>query len=170
MADDYPYVRMLELSPELGPRWRFRGTTPSPQEWERQTWSNVLAQFMVIAREDTSALGLVTAYEANFQDGHAHLAAAKFDPDDRSPLMMFGIAQFIQYVFTCWNLRKLYIDVPEYNYEQFSSGEGRYFTIEGRLREHSYYDGRLWDRLILAVHREQWGEWSDRLLHAQAVP
>jgi hypothetical protein len=168
--DDYPFLRLIETGQALGARWRFRGTTPSPQEWERQTSASVLAQFMVIAKESMEALGLVTAYEANFQDGYASLAAAKLDPDDRSPLMMFGVAHFIEYVFTCWNLRKLYVEVPEYNYAQFATGEDRYFTVEGRLREHSYYDGQLWDRLILAIHRDRWSARSERLLQVQAVP
>jgi hypothetical protein len=68
--------------------------------------------------------------------------------------MMFGLALFLRYVFTCWNFRKLYMEVAEYNYEQFSSGAGRFFEVEGRLREHFYYGGRYWDKLILTLSRE----------------
>lgn len=73
------------------------------------TWGPVLAQFMVVARQRNEAIGLVAAYQANFQDGFAHVAAARFNPYSRSPLMVLGVAVFLQYVFTCWNLRKLAI-------------------------------------------------------------
>jgi hypothetical protein len=55
------------------------------------------------------------------QDGHAHIAVARFiqECEGLSTAMMAATGFFIQYVFTCWPLRKLYMDVAEFNYEQF---------------------------------------------------
>ncbi|HTU14214.1 MAG TPA: GNAT family protein [Solirubrobacterales bacterium] len=113
---------------------------------------------MVIKRVDRTPLGLVVAYQANFQDGYAYVAAAKFEPKQKSPLMILGIVMFINYVFSCWNFRKLYMEVPEYNLPQFSSRIDRYFTVEGTLREHIYSVGRYWDQFILSVDRSTWQE------------
>jgi hypothetical protein len=149
--EDYRFLRLVETSSELAPRWRFRGSTPSPEEWAQMTWAPVLAQFMVVARRRNEAIGIVAAYHANFQDGFAYVAAARFDPRSRSPLMVLGVAVFLQYVFSCWDLRKLYLEVPEYNYPQLASGHQRIFEIEGRLCQHSFLGGELWDQLILAI-------------------
>jgi hypothetical protein len=165
VPEDSRFLQFAETSTEVAPRWRLRGATPGPQEWTQSFWRGVLAQFVVVpARGEGSPLGVVAAYQANFQDGHAYLAAARFDGDTRSPLMIFGVAAFIEYVFTCWDFRKLYMDVPEYNYAQLANGSQRFFAMEGRLRAHSYFAGRHWDQLILAIHRERWLQEGSALL------
>ncbi len=45
----------------------------------------------------------------------AYFAALRFEPGDRSPLMVLGISLFLRYVFTNWEFEKLYMEVPEYN-------------------------------------------------------
>jgi RimJ/RimL family protein N-acetyltransferase len=151
---DYPYLQFAETSTELAPRWRFRGETPAPEQWIQATFTDVLAQFLVVEQGSDTPLGMVVVFNANHQDGHAQLAVARLKPEDRNPAMMFGLALFLRYVFTCWNFRKLYMEVADYNYDQFASGAGKFFEVEGRLREHSYYAGRYWDKLILVMTRE----------------
>jgi RimJ/RimL family protein N-acetyltransferase len=162
--DDYRFLHAVETSEQLGPRWRFRGTTPSPEQWAQVSWSTTLAQFMVIGRQTDAPVGIVAVHQPDFQDGHAKFSAARFDPGKPSPAMMLGLALFLDYVFGCWNFRKLYMEVPEYNYEQMASGSGSFFEVEGRLRDHYYFSGRYWDQLILAVHRHSWIDRSAAVL------
>lgn len=163
---DYPWLQQAELSSELAMRWRFRGSTPSPEQWTQVIWAGALAQFLVIEGRSDEPAGIVDLYRANFQQGHAALGAARFS-DGKSPVMILGIALFLRYVFACWNFRKIYMELPEYNYSQFASGLGRMFEIEGRLREHNYFDGELWDELVLAIYRDGWAK-HGRLLMAAA--
>lgn len=165
---DYEHIRALELSSDLAVRWRFRGSTPSPEQWAQTLWRGVLAQYLVVTAVRERPIGLVLAYHADFQDQHAHVAMASFDPKGRSPLMMLGFGLFIQYVFTCWPFRKLYLESSEYNYEQFAAGEGRYFEVEARLRDHSSFGGKHWDQLTLAIYRETWEGVGRRLLALEA--
>lgn len=164
--EDYSWLQRAELSSDLSMRWRFRGATPSPEQWAQAIWGGALAQFMVIERRSEEPAGVVAVYRANFQQGHAALAAARFNTG-QSPVMILGIALFLRYVFACWNFRKLYLELPEYNYSQFASGLGRIFEIEGRLREHNYFDSQLWDEIILAIYRQTWAK-NGRLLMSAA--
>jgi RimJ/RimL family protein N-acetyltransferase len=164
MPEDYGHLQMLETSSELAPIWRLRGSTPNPQEWAHGLTSSVLAQFLVVSNRTEKPLGLVTLFNANFQDGHARLAAAQFDGHGRSPLMIFGFGLFVEYAFRCWSFRKLYMDVPEFNYPALASGLNRIFVVEGRLRDHYYLDGQLWDELILAIHRDSWEALAKRFM------
>jgi RimJ/RimL family protein N-acetyltransferase len=166
---DYEFIQRIELGGHLATRWRFRGATPDPQEWTRQFWKEVLAQYLVVGRKRDQPIGLVYAYRPNFADGHTHLAAVRFE-QHATPLMLYGLALFIDHVFTCWNFRKLYYEVTEYNYTQFASGVGRFFEIEGRRREYRYFGGRYWDELILATTRESWMEHGKPLADAQYAP
>lgn len=160
LPEDYPYLYLVETSGAMASRWGLRGATPAYQEWIQQRSAGVLAQFMILKAGDDSRIGLVTAFSADFQDAHAHLAALSFDPDGNSAMMMLGIGLFVDYVFKCWSFRKLYLDTAEYNYPQFASGADRFFKVEGRLREHHYLDGEWWDHLILAIFRDDWAEAS----------
>jgi hypothetical protein len=159
LPDDYTYLRLLETSSDLGPRWRLRGSS-----------QGVLAQFIVQSNADDSRIGIVSVFEADFQHGHAQVAAAKFDPHGVSPLMMLGFGVFLTWVFGCWSFRKLYARVPEFDYPQIASGEDMAFVVEGRLAHHYWLAGRLWDELVLAIHREAWGEHGAALARAEGIP
>ncbi len=165
--EDFGYLRLIETSSNFAPRWRLRGRTPSPPDWAQSSSSGVLAQFMVVSNRDRGRIGLVTAFRANFQDGHARLAAVAFDPQTPSPVMPLAVGLFIDYVFRCWNFRKLYMDVAEYNLPQMASGMARLFTVEGRLSEHYHLDGRYWDKFILSISREAWAEHPKRFLRLE---
>jgi hypothetical protein len=170
MPEDYRFLRAAELTGEHGVRWRYHGATPSPEEWARGLWQSVLAQLLVVAIDEPTPIGLVAAYRPNFQDGHAALAAQRFAMHRPSPLMMLGTALFIDYVFTCWNFHKLYLEVPEYNLSQFQAGGGRVLEVEGRLRNHHWYGGRRWDQVVMAIHRDVWQQESTRMLAAERLP
>lgn len=162
--EDFGYIRLVETSSTFAPRWRLRGRTPSPPDWAQSSSSDVLAQFMVVSNRDSSRIGLVTVFRPNFQDGHARLAAVAFAPGTTSPIMPLAVGLFIDYVFRCWNFRKLYMDVAEYNLPQMASGLARVFQVEGRLSEHYYFDGRYWDKFILSLTRKAWAEHPKRFL------
>jgi RimJ/RimL family protein N-acetyltransferase len=172
-SEDYRFIEAAQASEAMTVRWRFRGSTPAPDTAIQSMWHNVLAQFLIVSTVSDRPIGLVAAYRPNFQDGHAHIAAARFE-GRRSPLMVLGHTLFLNYVFTCWNFHKLYMAIPEYNYPQIRSGLNRYFQLEGRLREHYYYGGHRWDELLLAIYREQWrARARDRLsveLEGDALP
>jgi acyl carrier protein len=151
---DYPFLQVLETAGELAPRWQHRGITPSPDQWAQTLWSGVLVQFIVVGVETNKPVGRVVIYQPNFQDRYAYFAAMRFQPNDRSPLMVLGISLFLRYVFTYWDFEKLYMEVPEYNFAQFGSGLGRFFEIEARLRGHLKMGDRSWDQLIVALYRD----------------
>jgi hypothetical protein len=155
---DYGRLHTIETTGDIAVRWRLRGSTPAPEQWARALWTDVLAQFIVMSRASDTPVGMVTVYQANLRDGHAMLAATRFGPASRAPAMIIGLGIFLRYVFSGWELRKLYMELPEYNFPQFSSGLGDVFVLEARLRGHYYYAGDLWDKLVLAIYREAWVE------------
>ena len=166
---DYPFLQQVEMSSSIANRWRFRGKTMSPAEWAQAFWRDNLVQHMIIERKRDEAVGLAFAYRPNFQDGHTYIAALRFTPHP-TPLMLFGLALFLDHVFTCWNFRKVYLETPEYNYADFASGVGRWFDVEARLRDHLFYGGRYWDELVLAMTRETWLKEGKPVADAQWAP
>ena len=161
-ARDYDFLFRLYTDGDHLVRYRLRGNTPSPEAFLRFLWDQVVAQFIVESR-DGRPIGLVSAFEPDFRNRYIHIAACSVDELQSSGLVLEGVALLVSYLFENFDLRKIYAESLESNYEQFAMGEGRLFEIEGRLREHEYIDGRYQDFVLLAVYRDPWREQHERI-------
>jgi hypothetical protein len=66
-----------------------------------------------------------------------------------------GALLFGNYVFRRFDLEHLYAEVPATYLEQFKSGIGRVFEVEGRLRNRVVLNGDRQDLYILTFSRER---------------
>lgn len=141
--------------PAIAFRWRYRGHTPSFEEFSQSMKQGVLAHF-VVESVDGEFAGYVVAYNADHRHGIVYLAVM-MRPDLRGVAWpVEGAILFIDYIFTVWNLRKVYAETLSFNFAQFSSWSGRAFDVQGVLTDHEYYDGSYWDLYVLATTRDQW--------------
>ena len=83
---DYAALRRFELDLTLGPRWRHRGATPSPEAFVQALWSGVLALYLVESSHRREPVGLVSAYGHDLQSGFAWLASGVQPKDEASTL------------------------------------------------------------------------------------
>ncbi|MCM3886336.1 acetyltransferase [Frankia sp. R82] len=152
-----PFLYELAVTPEVGFRWRYRGSVPSYPQFEQELWQGVLAQFVIESIESGRPVGHAICYNPEFTLGFAYIGAAVSADYTGSGLAVEALDLFVRYIFDIWPFRKLYFELPEFNYPQFS-GAGREnaaggpLELEGRLRRHDYYRGRYWDRLVLAAY------------------
>jgi RimJ/RimL family protein N-acetyltransferase len=156
--NDYAYFYDLSLSAQNNARWRYRGSTPSPERFVTDLWNGVQAQFVIETPEPRTRAGLVVAYNADLANGTVYLAALIDNKYHRQVWPMEGVLLFVNYLWQNWNFRKIYAETPEFSASQFSSGAGKYFVEEGRLREHQFFQGRYWDYIIYSMTRELWQE------------
>jgi RimJ/RimL family protein N-acetyltransferase len=150
--DDVRFLYSLATHPETCYRWRYRGVPPQTDRFLADLWAQVLVQFVARRTEDGEPVGHVVAYGADLGQGYAYLGAVFRPPYSGSGLAAQGSAMFIRYLFHAFALRKLYIEVPGFNWPQLSSGEGKLFQVEGIMRDHEHYAGRYWDRYLCAVY------------------
>lgn len=153
----------LSTDPAINFRWRFRGAFPTPETFEAALWQGVVAQFIVVATGTTDILGHVVCYGAEPAQQHAYVGAVFSPRMIATGRPIQPIALFINYVFVTWNLRKLYMEVPEFNMDTLWSGTGSFFHQEACFREHDYYAGRFWNKYVLAVYRDEMAEAMQRL-------
>ena len=155
---DYDFLYRIAGDPTNEFRWRYRGITPSPEEFARGLWAHVHTQFIIVRRADSERVGLATAYEENLRDGWTNLAVLTSPRFIGTGAAIEGCMLFIDYLFFHFPLRKIYMDVPEFNLESISSGLGKFLTVEGRRAAHIFHAETYWDLLTLTVTRESWGE------------
>jgi RimJ/RimL family protein N-acetyltransferase len=154
LPDAMPYLYSLATDETVGHRWRFRGSVPTLEKFQSTFWQGTLAQF-IVTMSSGEPIGHVVCYghEANSQFAFAGMV---FSP----PVLGTGLpieagSCFLYYLFRTWNLRKIYFELPQFNYPQLASGLGRFFHEEGRLLAHEFYAGRYWDKIYLAVYRDE---------------
>lgn len=159
---DYVALRRLELVGPMAATWRFRGTTPSPEEYPSALWAGVVAQHLVVRKPDELPVGIWLCYGGDTRNGHASIAGAKFDPSDRNPHFVEGGILFVDIIFRSWPFRKLYVEVPGYSLPQFSGSAGWLLTEEAVLKERYFHADRYWDEHIFSLSRERWSEIAPR--------
>lgn len=181
---DIEALYLASLDPITTHRWRFRGTTPSFSDFTAAMYaSDVLSQYMVINAEDGAPVGLAVAYAPSHIARHAKVAlqrvnVAQEHQGSTQGLMIEGFMAFVQFLFDHFDLRRVYLEVPEYNMSLFDIGAGSIFDVEGRLRDHLYWGDRLWDMYILTLDRERWdeaamhirGEWPEDHFEKASFP
>jgi RimJ/RimL family protein N-acetyltransferase len=147
------FVYELATNEETGFRWRFGGAVPSPARFEEGLWSGVLCQFVVQGRKMGHPIGMISAYAQNLAEGHCWLGGVFSTRAQSTGMPVDAFATFIAYIFSTWNLRKIYMELPEYNAGKVQTSLGMRTNVEGRLREHFFFDGRWWDSVIFALDR-----------------
>lgn len=160
---DSAFLYELMSSPEAGGRVRFAGATPSPEKIAASLWESVLAQFIAEGVTSGAPLGLVSITSPNFRDSFAYMSAIGSPAAQGSGLMAEAVLLAFNYAFATWPFRKIYMETTETSYGFFRSGLKRFFREEGRLREHTFWDGRYVDVMVLAVYRETWAEHLERM-------
>jgi len=158
---DYDHLYLEELTGEIG-MFRHQGHTPPPESYTQSLWSGVLCQYIVAGVIDLVPIGMVTAYKADYRNGHVFLAGMSF-PDARGTTASAeGFELFVDHLFGAFPFRKVYAEVLEPNLEQFDSLVGNLFLEEGRLREFLFVNGTYVDMITLTLDRHAW-ETRDRL-------
>ena len=151
------------LEPSVAHRWRFRGSTPSPEAFRAALFSpDVLVQHAVVANKEPYPLvGLVTAYEADHSGGHCFVAFHRTAQPANlrqatSGLLLEGLALLVEYIFDHFDFHKIYVELPEYNLSLISDT----FILhqEGQLRDHFFAQGRHWDAYIFAAYRSEFAD------------
>ena len=151
---DVPQLYASLTHPRQSYRWRYRGTTPSYEEFTRDLFGGVLCQFVVADNETGDLVGMVAAYRASLEQGTCYFAFARAG-SPRQPVgdMFAGLGLFLGYLFRTWSLRKVYAEVPGVNWAFFESVEDVFFKVEGILTDYDFYDGHYRPMRIISIDR-----------------
>ncbi len=165
------FLHQLACDPEIGPRWKYRGTTPSPEQVWKDCHEGVLCTFTITLAGDRP-IGLVSAYGAS-RAGYCYVATVLCPSFVGSGLGLLSTAMFLDYLFANFPLRKIYLEIGAYNLSQMVNLLNRFFDFEGKLAEHEYFSGRYHDLLIFSMTRERFEAtrpFLDRVFNAHGSP
>jgi RimJ/RimL family protein N-acetyltransferase len=144
--------------------WRYRGLVPHPEQFSSDLFDGLLIHYLAepTSQDAGDQFGYVAATRYSPIDGHCHISAL-FSPAMQGTLASaHALRLFCGTLFAAWPLRKLLIEVPEFNMGHFRSGlDRRPMVHEGVLQQHLYVGGRHHDVHLLAVWRDDWYRWAN---------
>ena len=172
LARDTDLLYLWATDPLTADTWRYRGTTPSPEAFQRSLWENVIAQYLVISRASAQPLGLVGLYNANLASGYAYAYALAAGTSLGSGAAVRGLVLLGDLAFRRWPLRRIYLETTSRSLPQFQRSTHRLVREVARLAGHEVVGDELVDLVTLQLDREDFGRFvAERLerreLHAR---
>ncbi len=155
---DHEYLYTLANRPGVAWQWRYRGASPPIEQFVHDLWESTLVHFVVTRADDGARIGYIQAFDASERNRWCHFALM-LDPEHAaSPQALECVPLFFNYVFTIWDLDRLYAVALEPVYERWRHYEGAWFVTEGCMKEHEWCDGAYRDLYLLTVRRDDWAK------------
>jgi RimJ/RimL family protein N-acetyltransferase len=113
--------------------------------------------FIVLRKQDELPIGVASIRNINRQNGNAEIVLGIGEKDRR--LAGYGIDMMIvllDIVFYQLGFEKCYLKVHDNNELGLNSALNFGFKAEGRLRKHSFIEGKYIDLWILAILKEEY--------------
>lgn len=153
---DYARLYEISLSDAVVDTWQSSSQSISFERFCGSLWDNSLVQFGFGLPDGGGLLGMVKVELANFRHQTAQIAIFSAEEAQRTGLPMMAMASLVNLAMHRYPLRKLYAEVPEFNFEKIASGESKFFAVEGRLVDHEIHFNSMWDTYIIAISRDHW--------------
>ena len=132
---------------------------PDFEKWMIANMTHLYHEFYVIvAKDNYSIVGYVYSYDYKFFDGHCKVCIfLKKQYRDVGMGALCGM-RFMSDLFSSYPLRKIYIDVYDYNEQSLQCNLGIGFVEEGCLKDYRFLDGKYHDMHLLSITRDAFFE------------
>ena len=151
----YLYSKECDLSEKH--LWSDNRTIPISFEYKDEFWDRLKhfyhVFFMIYSKQNRCPIGFVYSYQLNQNDKVCYMTIYIEKDYRKSFVSAVAGTLFCDYLFSFYDLRKIYALVYDYNTasKDFLLHAG--FVEEGRLKEHRYYSGKYYDMITLALYR-----------------
>ncbi len=170
LETDLPIILSVFGDVERAHLWGHRRVCDETQLFETwRYWSNERMgdKFMVLSQG--RPVGLVFDYERSLEDGHTKVAAMLLDDCCGRGAGVIATALFSQWLFQNLPVRKLYLDVFEFNKPVLRMLNKLGLQEEMKRTEHRYWNGRYWDQYGFAFYRADLPQLIERLSRRRTV-
>lgn len=160
---DYEWLYTVALHTPAGSRWRLHGEIPTYEQFMSTMLGGAKATCVI---EDATGrlLGMVQLWHHDALSRHAQITAFLSPEAEGRGWPLEGVLLFVDYAFTAFDLRKIYVEALEPELDSYRSLVGSLLREEGRLRDHQYLFGRYVDGYLLALYRADFDAFFARVV------
>jgi hypothetical protein len=128
---------------------------PPFEVFRQRIEEQILVQYVVQHATSGQTLGLITADRADFG---SQIVFASFACDSRiegTGIWADTVIVFFRYLFSLWNFRKIYMELPEQSMKKaYSRSQNDGCQVEACKRRHIRRAGKWEDEITLSLTRE----------------
>lgn len=160
--EDLSYLYSKECDLEEKHLWSESRCIPIAFEYKNEFWDRLKnfyhTFFMIYTKKENKPIGFLFSYQFNTNDRICYTTIYVEKEYRKTRVAAVAGTMFCDYLFSFYDLRKIYAIVYDYNNasKDFLTHAG--FSEEGRLKEHRYYSGKYYDMLTLALYRDTFYE------------
>lgn len=119
--------------------------------------------FTIHAREDDRLIGMIGLDGIQWNHGEAFVGIGLGEREYWGKgYGTDAMRVILRYAFTELNLRRVSLDVFEYNPRAIKSYEKAGFRYEGCMRGMLHRDGRCWDLIFMSILRQEWEQLEEK--------
>jgi len=133
----------------------YHNDTISFQKWLNSALVDEINDFLVF-KDNGKFLGLAYSYEFHPLEGHARMTVAVKKEYNSLGIGGLIMANFLDYLFKNYTLRKVYMHVYEYNNNKIKLLKSLGLQEEARLKEYHYYNNKYHDVVIFSISKDKY--------------
>ena len=133
----------------------YHNDTISFEKWLNEALVNKINDFMIFC-EGKEFLGFAYAYDFSSLEGHTKITVAVKKEYINSGLGSLITTKFLEYLFKRYTLRKVYMNVYDYNNNSINALKSLGIKEESRLKEYHYYNNKYHDLVTFSIDKNQY--------------
>lgn len=149
-----PEIRDMSLS------YRFPVTESMEDNWYRRALTgddSTKVYFAIENLSDNRHIGFIHLYNVDYIAGHSYFGVMIGDKNEHGKGKAVDAMHILfQFAFRHLNMRKINLEVADFNKKAISLYKDFGFTIEGILRKQLYIDGAYHDKYCMGIFREEY--------------
>jgi len=156
--------RLFELACTGEIPWNWNDRRETPEGFRQSLHDHLLVMFSAVDRRTGREVGFLAAHEYRPLHRFAYVSMTFLPDVRRRGWPLEAAVLFVDHLFVRFDLRHLYFRIVEHEFAAVRSGAGRFFDVEGRLRDQLVVNGQTQDLYIATVSASRWQDDGRRLL------
>jgi RimJ/RimL family protein N-acetyltransferase len=137
------------------------------ETWRFWSTERMGAKFTVT--RNGKPIGLVFDYERSLEDGHTKIATMLVDGQNGRGAGVIATTLFALWLFQTLPLRKVYMDVFEFNESVVQMLKKLGMHLEMQRAQHRFWNGRYWDQYSFGFYRDDLPGLTKRVFHGRQL-
>jgi RimJ/RimL family protein N-acetyltransferase len=158
--EDYGRIWVWWNDPEIHSLLNLHSFPPAFDEveiWYNNSISDRTREFFIIHAFDKKTIGTIDLYDIRWREGSSSIIIMIGEHEYRHKgYGTDAMLTLIDFAFSELSLRRIEVNVAEYNKRAIKCYEKCGFKMEGCLRKRLLWDGKYYDQHIMALLREEY--------------
>lgn len=117
-------------------------------------------QLLMKSSNTGTVIGYICSYNFSKLDGYTYIKTF-IESNEQEPETIEAYNMFINYLYTCFPIRKIYVEICSQNSKSLQEFKKLGFKLEATLKNDTFFNGKYFDKNILALYKKDFYKQGD---------